>query len=594
MKMNRATDFIRRKMNLILLITVLAGLSVAGGTGIVVFEQRKMNGDMERMDQLSNMTSNVLSVMGNVAGFAVKGDPASAHEVTKKILKLRAAVLTTSPEDRLLYNATLSQVNILFNAMSRSKSVNYRNQLSVSVRNLAFTLQTTIIEKETSDLHHDLMARRTLLTFITDGLIGLVLIVAVFLLLIIILTTAQFRRSLIGPISELEGKLQEAASFIPIKSTLQDDLFELRELDNAVVESVSTIRSIIDSIPYVGLVLVDATPDNRILFTNRHMAEMYKSLVSELRDKGRTGISSSLEIGSSIHQFHENPDRIRNIFKAIQPGQVRKNMTISLGSNVLESYSVSIVNAEGETKYYLGIFFDKSTVASLKSATTKTSESLDQLSHSQELVAGIISSMQRSASETEERMQELMRDFKMADDAFEGLLSAIDTVNTKLPDVNKVLSDLVTVSHSITDVTGSINAIAEQTRMLSLNAAIEAARAGREGRGFAVVAEEVRKLSGNTANLVSSIDEKVTNVSEEVDRISKALFSLTALANDASTHSIESRSIFSSVREALESVNMAFQKVDDLSKSATGETNKQSKILRQTLDEYDKVKEIQL
>ena len=581
-------------MNLILLITVLAGLSVAGGTGIVVFEQRKMNGDMERMDQLSNMTSNVLSVMGNVAGFAVKGDPASAHEVTKKILKLRAAVLTTSPEDRLLYNATLSQVNILFNAMSRSKSVNYRNQLSVSVRNLAFTLQTTIIEKETSDLHHDLMARRTLLTFITDGLIGLVLIVAVFLLLIIILTTAQFRRSLIGPISELEGKLQEAASFIPIKSTLQDDLFELRELDNAVVESVSTIRSIIDSIPYVGLVLVDATPDNRILFTNRHMAEMYKSLVSELRDKGRTGISSSLEIGSSIHQFHENPDRIRNIFKAIQPGQVRKNMTISLGSNVLESYSVSIVNAEGETKYYLGIFFDKSTVASLKSATTKTSESLDQLSHSQELVAGIISSMQRSASETEERMQELMRDFKMADDAFEGLLSAIDTVNTKLPDVNKVLSDLVTVSHSITDVTGSINAIAEQTRMLSLNAAIEAARAGREGRGFAVVAEEVRKLSGNTANLVSSIDEKVTNVSEEVDRISKALFSLTALANDASTHSIESRSIFSSVREALESVNMAFQKVDDLSKSATGETNKQSKILRQTLDEYDKVKEIQL
>ena len=594
MKMNRATDFIRRKMNLILLITVLAGLSVAGGTGIVFFEQRKMNGDMERMDQLSNMTSNVLSVMGNVAGFAVKGDPASAHEVTKKILKLRAAVLTTSPEDRLLYNATLSQVNILFNAMSRSKSVNYRNQLSVSVRNLAFTLQTTIIEKETSDLHHDLMARRTLLTFITDGLIGLVLIVAVFLLLIIILTTAQFRRSLIGPISELEGKLQEAASFIPIKSTLQDDLFELRELDNAVVESVSTIRSIIDSIPYVGLVLVDATPDNRILFTNRHMAEMYKSLVSELRDKGRTGISSSLEIGSSIHQFHENPDRIRNIFKAIQPGQVRKNMTISLGSNVLESYSVSIVNAEGETKYYLGIFFDKSTVASLKSATTKTSESLDQLSHSQELVAGIISSMQRSASETEERMQELMRDFKMADDAFEGLLSAIDTVNTKLPDVNKVLSDLVTVSHSITDVTGSINAIAEQTRMLSLNAAIEAARAGREGRGFAVVAEEVRKLSGNTANLVSSIDEKVTNVSEEVDRISKALFSLTALANDASTHSIESRSIFSSVREALESVNMAFQKVDDLSKSATGETNKQSKILRQTLDEYDKVKEIQL
>lgn len=82
------------------------------------------------------------------------------------------------------------------------------------------------------------------------------------------------------------------------------------------------------------------------------------------------------------------------------------------------------------------------------------------------------------------------------------------------------------LSERINEVLGFIKQIADETKMLGLNAAIEAARAGDAGRGFGVVAEEVRQLADQSSNAAQDIARLITGIQQQVEQANSAILEL--------------------------------------------------------------------
>ena len=224
----------------------------------------------------------------------------------------------------------------------------------------------------------------------------------------------------------------------------------------------------------------------------------------------------------------------------------------------------------------------RSIIGEVKSAAENIASSSHQLNASSELMskgAGEQANRASQVATASEEMSQTVLDIAKNTSSIEA--SATDTtklakngevvVNKSVDKVKyiaktidqsaQLIKSLGERSNQIGEIVNVINDIADQTNLLALNAAIEAARAGEQGRGFAVVADEVRKLAERTGNSTAEIGTMVKSIQNEVHQIVLSMENITKEVKAGVDLSTEAGGVLRNIVESADKLHLMVQQI---------------------------------
>jgi methyl-accepting chemotaxis protein len=245
---------------------------------------------------------------------------------------------------------------------------------------------------------------------------------------------------------------------------------------------------------------------------------------------------------------------------AFELDSARKNV-----SGLVHTLIGGVAQMEAATQNMAAI--SKQTVDGVFNQQAETS----QVATAMNEMAASVQEVARTASNTAEAARNADNEAQAGKKVVTEAMDAIDSLASEVEKAAETLNSLEADIGNIGAIVDVIRGITEQTNLLALNAAIEAARAGEHGRGFAVVADEVRTLAARTQSSTHEIEEMVGRLQSGANAAVKVM-------NEGRTSAQTSVEKAASAGQALDTITSMISKMDEMSAAISSAANEQSQV----------------
>jgi methyl-accepting chemotaxis protein len=328
--------------------------------------------------------------------------------------------------------------------------------------------------------------------------------------------------------TEIEGTDWILVSYIPTKTIYAD---------------IDGVRILMVAIGLVSLLLLAILIERVVHVVIRPVKELTR-IITAMGDGDFT-----------VHVTTRSNDEIGVMSRSVEQfiGSMR-NMILSIHSVSDKLHNQADNSNEVSVEMYDASKLQSESMQELNNTVEQLSLSVNEIAENATTLAAVVANTREDGEQVELKMKETVDVSRKGKADMQDVGVAMTSINEAMVKLQQAIGKVGKASEEITKITGVISDIADETNLLSLNASIEAARAGDAGKGFAVVATEIGKLAQTSSSSVHNIESLISEINVLVkDVVSQA---------DDSVDNI--RSSGELVNGALKTFDLIFDNIDEV------------------------------